>query len=186
MKDFVKLSLVFFLTFGLFVSCTDENTDDDSNTLKGTARFELTDAPIDDANVKGAFVTVTAVKVDGEVISGFNGKQTIDLLAYQQGNTQALGLAELEAGTYSDVSLVLDYETDANGDQPGCYILTTDDTRQKLEASSGSSGELNLNSGSFTVEENSTTDIVIDFDVRKAVASDGAGLYRFDSQSELE
>ena len=184
MKNLLKFSFLFFLVLG-FTQCT-EDAEDDSITLSGKAQFELTDAPIDDANVKGAFVTVTAVKVDGEVISDFSGKQTIDLLAYQNGNTQALGLADLEAGTYSNISLVLDYETDANGDQPGCYVLTTDNTKKSLQANGSSTGEIKVNSGSFSVQENSTSNVVIDFDVRKAITRDGDEDYDFATESELE
>jgi len=58
--------------------------------LTGTAAFEITDAPIDDGNVKGVFVTVTDVEIDGKSIE-LASKQTIDLLAYQNGDTKQLG-----------------------------------------------------------------------------------------------
>lgn len=159
--------IIFFIAITIvFTNC---KKDDDMSTVTGTAEFEITDAPIDDTNVQGAFVTVTAVKVDGEVISDFSGAVTIDLLAYQNGNTKALGLGELEAGTYSNVSLVLDYEKDVNGDSPGCYVLATDNTKHSLQSTTSSTGEITINSGNFEVEENSTTKLVVDFDVRKAI-----------------
>lgn len=177
------------LSFALLMTnCTKDENDGTTPTIKGTAQFEITDAPIDDANVKSCFVTVTAVKVDGEVISDFEGKQTIDLLAYQNGSVKSLGLAELEAGTYSNVSLVLDYETDANGNTPGCYIQTTDNAKHSLQATSSSSSELALNTGEFTVEENSTTKLVMDFDVRKAVKrqeNSAEDKYDFVTESEM-
>jgi Domain of unknown function (DUF4382) len=136
---------------------------------EGSVTFEITDAPIDNTNIKGSFVTVTAVKVDGETISSSNGKQTIDLMAYQNGDTRVLGLADLEAGTYSNVSLVLDYAADANGNTPGCYVLTNDNVKHNLQSSSATTGEITLSNGNFTVAENATTTFVMDFDIRKAI-----------------
>lgn len=164
-RNFLVQGMLLLAIAMVFTNCKK----DEDVTVKGKAEFEITDAPIDDTNVQGAFVTVTAVKVDGEVISNFSGAITIDLLAYQNGNTKALGLGELEAGSYSNVSLVLDYEKDVNGDTPGCYILATDNTKHSLQSSANSTGEIIVNSGNFVVEENSTTKLVIDFDVRKAV-----------------
>lgn len=160
-------------TFAFMASC---NNDDDTNTpaTEARAQFEITDGPIDDSNVQGAFVTVTAVRVDGQVINGFAGAQTIDLMAYQNGNTQVLGLAELEAGTYSDVTLVLDYDKDANGNSPGCYVLTSDNVKHDLQATANSTSDIKLNSGSFQVENGSTTHVVLDFDLRKAIRYEDA------------
>ncbi len=166
-RNFLTQVIFFMAITMVFTNCKKDDTGD--GTIKGNAEFEITDAPIDDTNVQGAFVTVTAVKVDGEVISDFSGAVTIDLLAFQNGNTKALGLGELEAGTYSNVSLVLDYEKDVNGDTPGCYVLAADNTKHSLQSSANSTGEIIINSGNFEVEENSTTNIVVDFDVRKAI-----------------
>lgn len=190
MKNLFLGGLILFSFAILFTNCSkDDNDGTNPITAKGDVKFELTDAPIDDASIKGCFVTVTAVKVDGEVISNFSGRQTIDLMAYQNGNVKSLGLAELEAGTYSDVSLVLDYETDADGNSPGCFIQTTDNAKHSLQATSNSTSDLRLNSESFTVEENSTTNIVMDFDVRKAVKrqeNSTEDKYDFVTESELK
>ena len=167
MKNFLIKGLVLIAFPLLFTQCDKDKNDD--LEPKGKVAFEMTDAPIDDTKVKGAFVTVAEVKVDGKAISNFSGKQTIDLMAYQNGDTKALGLAELETGTYSNVSLVLDYAKDANGNAPGCYVLTEDNLKHSLESSSNASGEIIINSGDFIVEENSTTNVVLDFDVRKAI-----------------
>ncbi|MDZ7776005.1 MAG: DUF4382 domain-containing protein [Bacteroidales bacterium] len=70
----------------IFTQCSD---DDDNNEEKGTVNFKMTDAPIDDADVEAVFVTVSEVKVDGEAVNGFE-KQTIDLTAYQEGNTEVV------------------------------------------------------------------------------------------------
>ncbi len=170
-----------FITFS-FSQCTDPETPEPDN--KGKVGFEMTDAPIDDANVQSAFVTVASIKVDGETYSGFSGKQTIDLLAYQNGNTKALGLGELEVGTYSNISLVLDYKTDADGNSPGCYILTTDNTKHDLSNSANSTQEIFVE-GAVTVTKDATSTMVMDFDVRKAVHYDDQGAFSFVTSSEM-
>ena len=83
MKKGIAIICLFLFATTMFIRCDDggEVEPDD----KGSVNFEMTDAPIDDANVQGAFVTVASIKVDGENYGGFSGKQTIDLLAYQNG-----------------------------------------------------------------------------------------------------
>lgn len=177
--------LLFVLVF--FTQCKDD--DDTSSSANGTARFEITDGPIDDAEVKGAFVTVSAIKVDGKEINGFT-KQTIDLMAYQNGNTQLLGTTDLEADTYNEITLVLDTETDANGSSPGSYILTNDNTKHNLQATADATTQITVNKGDFAVEEGSSTTVVIDFDLRKAIRHDDSPQttdgYDFVSEAELE
>ena len=84
----------------LVVSCSKDNTTNPNST--GTVSFEMTDSPPDDANIQGVFVTVAAIKVDGKAIDGFS-KTTIDLTAYQRGDTKVLGSTTLNANTYSNV-----------------------------------------------------------------------------------
>ena len=176
-------SLLLLLVF--FTQCKE----DDSTSPKGTARIEITDGPIDDTSVKGAFVTVAAVKVDGKEISGFS-KQTIDLMAYQNGNTKLLGTTELEADTYSEITLVLDHDSDASGNSPGCYVLTDDNMKHSLQATSSTTSEVTANTGSFDVQEGSATDVVLDFDLRKAIrhedAPQASDQYDFVSETELK
>src|SRR6266850_399275 len=74
---------------------------------RGEAEFQITDAPSDDASIKGVVVTVADIMVDGKSISGF-AKQTIDLKTYQEGNTKLLGTAQLDAKSYNSITLVLD------------------------------------------------------------------------------
>lgn len=166
MNYFVKAALTLLTVFSLFTACKDDGND---LNVKGTAQFEITDGPADDPAVKGVFVTVTSIKVDGKVIRGFNGPQTIDLMAYQEGKTKLLGVSELEAGSYQDVSLVLNYATDVNGASPGCYVLTTDNVKHSLQATAAASGEIKPEVVNFTIEKGSTTNLVLDFDLRKSL-----------------
>ncbi len=188
LQKVLNLKGVLLLALSLmFTSCSKDDMPDETT---GEVAFEMTDAPIDDTNVKGVFVTVVAVTVDGEAISDFQGAATIDLMAYQNGNTKALGLANLEAGTYSQVGLVLDYDMDASGNSPGCYVLTNDNAKHELQATASSTNEIILNASDFEVEENSTSKMVIDFDIRKAIAaeanSSNEDQYNFVTDSELK
>jgi hypothetical protein len=174
------------LAFGfasiLLISCHDTNEPGG----KGNVQFELTDAPSDDANVRNVFVTVTDIKVDGKSIGGVT-KTTLDLKAYSQGSTKVIAMAsQFDAGTYNNVTLVLDLNSDANGASPGCYIQTVDGSRYKLKNTADGTAEVVV-SRDYEVVSNATTKVVIDFDVRKAITYDvnDEVRYRFVSDTEL-
>jgi len=179
----LKCSFCLFLSLGL-VSCAE---DDDVNSDQSELRIEITDAPIDDASVKGAIVTVADVRVDGESFAGFQGKQTIDLLAYQNGDTRLLGEGMLESSSFSQISLVLDYEEDENGESPGCYILKEDNSKEDLSIDASGQQTINISNSGFTVEEGSSSTVVLDFDLRKAVKREDANQenYEFAVESQL-
>ncbi len=165
----------------------DSVTPDQTTGVQGMVNVEITDAPSDDANVKGTFVTVTEVRIDGQKFGGFSGKKTIELSAYQNGNVAALGLGNIKAGTYSNISLILDNATDQNGNSPGCYALSTDNTKYNLTGSVSGQTEV-VSSKAFEVKENQQTNLVLDFDIRKAVMDENGsavGGYRFVSSSDL-
>lgn len=162
---------IFLLAIGLTVpfvltSCNDEEENDD---MKATVNFKMTDAPIDNSSVEAVFVTVADLKVDGSSVDGFQ-KQTIDLTAYQQGNAKLMASDELDVQSYNNISLVLDYESDDAGNSPGCYIITEDDMKHNLNASSQSQGEITINDG-FDVQSATENNVVIDFDLRKSIVS---------------
>jgi hypothetical protein len=140
---------------------------DDEPMGKGDVDFEITDAPIDDASIKGVFVTVSDIKVDGQSISGFT-KQTIDLKAYQEGKTTLLGTSHLNAKTYSTITLVLDLNLDDQGNAPGCFVLTNDNAKFKLRESSTGVEQITI-SKNLSVVANNRTKIVLDFDLRKSI-----------------
>ena len=175
-----SLKLIFASTFllsalGFFTACQDDET---QSVGEGQVNVKITDAPIDDAEIKGAYVTIAEVWVNGVKAEGFT-KKTIDLMAYQNGNTLSLISDTLTAGTYSDVSLVLDLETDQSGNSPGCFILTEDVVKHNLAASGETTAKIDLEK-QFDVQSDGVTDIVIDFDLRKAIKYDNT----FDAESE--
>ena len=181
MNRFKNIFLI--ITIGLLttlVSCNKNNT---TNPKSGTANFSMTDAPIDNANVSGTFVTVSQIKVDGQAVNGFQ-KTTINLMNYQNGMSKLLGKANLDAQSYNTVSLVLDYDHDASGNAPGCYVETTGNVKHKL-SSTTNTFTINHN---FNVKEASNDTLVFDFNLRKAVTMDTTSTdttYNFVTSTEM-
>lgn len=181
----ILILMSLFVVGILMVQC---NSDEDPNTEnQGSLEVKMTDAPSDDANIAGTFITVADVKVDGKSLEGFS-KQTIEISAYHSGNTTLLVADQLEAGSYNELSLVLDYENDANGNGPGCYVLTTDGEKHNLQADASSQVELTLTKN-FEVKKDSASSLVVDFDLRKTVVRDssenGDATYRFLAEAEI-
>jgi hypothetical protein len=169
---------------GAVIALTSCN--DDEPMGKGDVEFEITDAPSDDASIKGVFVTVADLKVDGKSVSGFT-KQTIDLKAYQEGKTKLLGATQLNSRTYSNLTMVLDLNQDANGNAPGCYVLNSENVKFKLRESDTGKAEITLTK-SWNIKANTKTNIVLDFDLRKSIkyVDDVAVKYNFVSDNSLK
>lgn len=159
------LSLSFF-----FFQCTSDDVEgmEDQQGTKSEIEIEITDAPIDNANISGVFVTVAEIKLDGETYEGFSGRKTIDVYALQNGRTEVLGLGEMDAKTYSSLTLVLDADLDDSGNSPGCYVMTTDGFKDDLYANVGGMQEIVINKSVNTTQE-SRNKLVIDFDLRKTI-----------------
>jgi hypothetical protein len=184
MKSKVVLLGTLSFLFMAFSACKKDNDPNDpSNGQKGQVTIEITDAPVDDAQVKSVFVTVAGIKIDGHSVDGFS-KTTIDLMAYQNGNTKSLGTYEMDAKAYSNITLILDFDQDENGNSPGCYVMDLDGTKHKL--TTNASNEVNMNY-TFTNESSKENKLVIDFDLRKTIKREqsGSSEYAFVSSAEL-
>ncbi len=179
LKNLFKTGLV-VLSLGVVVSCTKDEESSPSENGKYNTEVAITDAPIDDANVKAAFITVADVKVDGQSLEGFQ-KTTIEISSLTNGKTQTLGNIDLASGAKSDIVLVLASDTDASGNAPANYIVTANDETQALITASN---EIEIND-SFNVEEANDNRMVLDFDLRKAIVAEGSTGYKFVGNSEL-
>jgi hypothetical protein len=181
----MKISVLSFLLISslAMVQCSD----DDGDAQMGRLNVKVTDAPSDDANIQGTFITVSEVKVDGKAVEGFTA-QTIEISAYQQGAAKLIIDKDVEAKTYNKVSLVLDYENDDSGNSPGCYVLTDDETKHELGSSASSTSEITFDRP-IPVEAGGTTNLVVDFDLRKSIVRNEAGgadgKYTFVSSAEM-
>lgn len=184
-KRFFQFFLLACVPF-LFWQCDD---DDDQVDGTGQLRIELTDAPIDDADIKGVFVTIAEVHVDGEFWPGADTKQTVDLTTLQNGNVQSLGIAEIDAKTYDRISLVLDLDEDAAGNSPGCYVLTEDDQKHDLSTSAASEMTIDVSGSEFNVINSTASTVIVDFDLRKSLrygnANEPSSDYAFGTNAEM-
>ena len=181
--NFAARFFVALLFISFFTACDDE----DVVVTTGEGRFalEITDAPVDDPSIQGVFVTVADVKIGGVSVEGFS-RTTIEISALQNGATQLLADANLEARAYSGVEVVLDAANDAaNSGGPGCYVLT--DANEKVALDLSGDGSLFVSGSDFELEQGSTFAAVIDFDLRKAITrtEEESMPYAFAAQNRL-
>ena len=152
----------------------DTTTNIPANQNKGTVSFSLTDAPTDDVNVKGVYVTFNALRYqyadsdDNWEYIELNESRTINLLDLQDGNTTLLHEIELPSGEISHVHFIIDTNE--------CYVDLYVGGVQPLYVPSGD--EIGFEAfGGFTVEAGKTVNVTADFDVRKSVTMTENGEY---------
>jgi hypothetical protein len=177
MKKILKLFPILMLLTSLVAlnSCNDDDS-------KSRFNLDMTDAPSDDANVEGVFVTVVDVKLDGASMEGFT-TTTFDISAYQNGETKNIFSNDIDASSYNNVTLVLDHETDADGNSPGTYVLLENGTKDRISSSSTSELTTNINLEMTSEGEES---YVIDFDLRKAIVRENEDETDYSMNSNIE
>lgn len=169
-----------------FGACSDTTT---SNPEQGRVTFEITDSPVDAAEVEAVFVTVSEIQLDGQAIRGVN-RQTIEISSLTDGRTVELVAADVNAEAYTNFNLVLDLEQDVNGNNPGCYVRTTDGTIHPLQTTDASTTTLNLaQPQELSVTAGSDQAFVIDLDLRKSIRiqnnATASDRYDFVNQAEI-
>ncbi len=172
MKLFRKLSIVLFAS-SLILACGD-----DKEVAKGRASISVTDAPIDDENVSAVFISINSVELNGPdgwvTLDSFEEPLAIDLLSFQNGESYFLTDQLIDAGSYSEVRLMLNIQERVNGIQQneGCYIEYIDGTTQPLFVPSGGQSGYKAK-GNFDITAGGVVALTLDFDVRKAVVESG-------------
>lgn len=165
--------VVVLLASSLLFACGDEN-----ETTKGRVSISITDAPIDDANVSAVFIAINSVELKGPdgwtTLDSFEEPVSIDLLSYQNGEAYFLTDELIDAGSYSEVRLMLDIQDRINGIQQneGCYIEYKDGSTQPLLVPSGGRSGYKAK-GNFDITSGGVVALTLDFDVRKAVVESG-------------
>lgn len=137
----------------------------------GIVRIALTDAPIDDVSeVTVEFTGVALKPQDGDEIEIiFDSPKSIDLLTLTNGATaELLPDTVVPAGRYNWIRLAVNAEFDNVFDSYA--ILPTGQV--ELRVPSGSQSGLKLVSG-ITVTQDQSTNLVIDWDLRKALSDPG-------------
>ncbi|WP_026808641.1 DUF4382 domain-containing protein [Arenibacter latericius] len=163
MKNYFKNAGLILIAMTAMISC-DKSDDSSMEGESYNTTFEVTDAPIDNADVKAVFVTIANVSVDGKPLEGFSAT-TVNLAALVDGKTKVLGNMDLQARSYSNIVFELDFEKDVNGNAPGCYVEKANGEKDKLVASSN---KINI-TDTFEVLAQSRNVVVIDFDLRKTI-----------------
>ena len=160
---------------------------------EGTLRLKITDSPIelDGQVVEQINVTIIEVKVsrgmqaeeefkggeegdeadpdddsDAEWITISDEEQEFDLMELRDGATEVLGEAELDAGRYNQIRLVLQGNNTIK--------FEGDETLYDLKIPSGTQSGVKL-TGGFYVENGKDTEITVDFDADKSVKEKGGG-----------
>ena len=145
----------------------------------GTLRIALTDAPA--CGFDHVYVTVERVRVHqtssandndagwSEIV--LNPAQRIDLLGLTNGVLAELGQTLLPAGQYTQVRLVL---SPNGGGIPANAVVPTGGTETALDTPSATQSGLKLIHG-FTVQPNTLTDLVLDFDACRSIVRKGNG-----------
>ncbi|WP_370089952.1 DUF4382 domain-containing protein [Ekhidna sp.] len=151
------------LLAGLF-ACGDGGSEVTSN---GKASISMTDAAVDAENVSKVMLSVSEVQAtangQSRTVATFSSPKQFNLMAYQNGETYFLGEGDLEAGSYSDLRFILSGESDS-------YVEMKDGSTKELIIENATTTGYQV-SGAFDIAANSTTNLVADVDLRKALVA---------------
>ncbi len=172
------LSFVAILTIVfIFSACSTEPSE------TGTLRLTLVDAPVPIEGIQAIDIiffsvlvhkTSDAVETDAGWITVLDDQllneeaRTFNLLELVNGASAVLGEAELDAGHYSQIRLIIQSAT-----------ITIDGTTSELTIPSGQQSGLKLIQG-FTVDPDVITELTIDFDAGQSIVENppGSGNYK--------
>src|SRR5262245_36379071 len=156
MRKMMKTGISCMLALALILGCKDQSTDPG----RGTMRVFVTDAVglYDSVNV--TFTEVSA-NIGGQWITISNQPQTVNLLAWNNGNILMLGQANVQVGTYTQIRL-----------QIASAEVVWKGSHFNMTVPSGGTSGLKLNT-QFEVVAGSTYDVVLDFDAERSVVTTG-------------
>lgn len=164
-RHFKLFSIISTLSI-LSISCQKE----EQNIVMqktGEIQIEVTDAPIDQDEIRGAYITISGISLGDTNL--LHEKTSIDLLAYQQGNTKKMGTYILPVNHYDFLEITLDLQEDAFGNIPGCFVFTQEGKKHNLYPSSDLTRTLTIPMNEIHISENQRTNLIIDFDLRKLI-----------------
>lgn len=149
--------------------CSGGSSSSEPRSETGIINLSITDAAVDD--VTEVWVEFTDVRLKpasgDEILVQFGSPNAINLLELQDGRTEALLANEVvPVGAYNWIRLGVNAEFDNVFDS---YAIRRDGSQVELRIPSGSQSGLKLVSG-FTVTADQSTNIVVDWDLRKALS----------------
>jgi hypothetical protein len=142
----------------------------------GQLSLALTDKPTHD--YKEVWVTIRDIYVhaendaEGSWTKILDVNRTVDLLTLSNGVRLELGMVELAAGHYTQMRLMVGTVNSVDPGQPANFIVDTKDQVRELKVPSGVQSGIKLVQG-FDINENSTTELIFDFDVAASVVAAG-------------
>ncbi|WP_445666610.1 DUF4382 domain-containing protein [Fodinibius sp. AD559] len=145
----------------MFVGC---GTDSDSGS--GTMTVEMADAPIDSADAVNVFIERVEVNRVGSSygwVTLNEPQQEYDLLELTNGATTVIGSAELEAGTYPQIRLILSSDG---------HSVEIDGSIYDMKVPSGPQTGVKLNINA-EIEEDIEYVLLLDFDASRSVVEAG-------------
>jgi hypothetical protein len=151
----------------LFSSCTSDQLpvfSDSEEEDQYTVDLYFTDAPIDNQNIKSCYITVSQIKVNGEILEGYE-RTTVDILKYNKGETLFIDQYTVNDHSVHSIELELDNKVNDQSDLPGCFIQTFDGDIYSL---SDIKRSIELKA-ELTLQPSTVNDIIIDFDLRKCI-----------------
>lgn len=172
MKRIQNLTLALIMGIAAGLSACDSSLDGEIGSA-GKASIALTDAAVDAGSITGVYLTVGEIQArstsETKTIVQFESPKTFNVMDYQNGATLELGEGELEAGAYNELQLVLEEGAAKN------YVQFTDGTTSELHIDGGSTYRMN---GTFDIAANSTSKLIADIDLRKALIAENEGDFR--------
>lgn len=186
-KNHIFLNFIIII-FGLTIySCNSSNStnNESSTSTTGTLSLSLIDASTTD--YKAVYITVKEVKVslatedqdDDEWIVVASPEKTYNLLELINGVTETLGITDLQAGEYDQMRLVLGETQDTELNIIGRshpfanYIIDIGDNVYELTVPGGYQEGFKIIDG-FTITEDATTDLILDFNVIDSIVQAGS------------
>ena len=180
-------SALFAVAAGAVLAACGGGGDGSAPVPMGQLRVALTDAPgcgFDQVNV-----TVERVRVhrsssagDGEAgwsdIAIVGGPRKMDLLSLDNGVIAELGQVTLPAGQYQQIRLVLSRNVGGMAPIANSVVVigTAGRSEMALDTPSGAQSGIKLIHG-FTVEPNTLTDVLLDFDACRSIVLRSNGSY---------
>ncbi|OGB67683.1 MAG: hypothetical protein A2Y94_12435 [Caldithrix sp. RBG_13_44_9] len=158
MRWFIFLISAAFL---FFINCDKEtNSIDTDNGSTGTLKIYLTDSPAEYEAVNITFSEVSA-HINDQWLTVRGDSVTVNLLDWNNGNSIILGEAELPAGHYTQIRLMIQEAE-----------IVVDGQTFPLTVPSGAQTGLKMGP-EFTLTAGSTYELVVDFDVARSIVVTG-------------